>query len=186
MGPHFDSYANSGIPDIIGTNLELYCCEHEQRGQLLYLLPHLQLIDVGTDLEHRLGDLQTLTETILSKTGKMPPSHPDHPSTRRLTTLTRDSLRQEKQKSSLTAECVIHILCNTDLAYRLTDRGYNVTGLDYLGFPYGVSPRGQPMILNGFLGDEWENLSSSEGWGNWFESISETRILREIKTSHKT
>jgi len=30
MGPHFDSYANSGIPDIIGTNLELYCCESEQ------------------------------------------------------------------------------------------------------------------------------------------------------------
>jgi len=23
MGPHFDSYANSGIPDIIGTNLEV-------------------------------------------------------------------------------------------------------------------------------------------------------------------
>jgi len=176
---------------------------------------------VGTDLEHRLGDLQTLTQTILSKTGHRPPSHPDHPSTRRSTTLTRDSLRQEKQQLSLTPECVIHILCNTDLAYRLTDRGYNVTGLDYLGFPYGVSPRGQPMILHGFLGDEWENLNSSEGWGNWFESItgvckswhtvtqrrrsnpsyivicdylwgtrggltSETRILREIKTSHKT
>jgi len=57
MGPHFDSYANSGIPDIIGTNLELFCCENEQRCQLLYLLPHLQLIDVGTNMEHRLGDL---------------------------------------------------------------------------------------------------------------------------------
>ena len=80
MGPHFDSYANSGIPDIIGTNLELYCGDHEQRFQLLYLLPHLQLIDVGTDLEHRLGDLQTLTKTILSKTGNpfspRPPLHP--------------------------------------------------------------------------------------------------------------
>jgi len=64
MGPHFDSYANSGIPDIIGTNLELHCCENEQRCQLLYLLPHLQLIDVGTDLEHRLGDLHTLTKLI--------------------------------------------------------------------------------------------------------------------------
>ena len=176
MGPHFDSYANSGIPDIIGTNLELYCCEHEQRGQLLYLLPHLQLIDVGTDLEHRLGDLQTLTKTILSKTGKRPLSHPDHSTTRRLTTLTVDSLRQEKQQSGFTAECVIYILCNTDLAYRLTDRGYNVPDLDYLGFPYGMSPLGQPMTLNGFLGDVWENLNSSEGWGNWFESI--TRVCK--------
>jgi len=77
------------------------------------------------------------------------------------------------------------------------------------------------MTLQGFLGDVWDNLNSSEGWGNWFESItrvykswhkvtqrrrsnpsfiavcdylwgarggltSETRILREIKTSHNT
>jgi len=172
-------------------------------------------------MEHRLEDLQTLTKTILSKKGKRPPSHPDHPTTRRLTTLTIDSLRQEKQQSNFTAECVIHILCNTDLAYRLTDRGYNVPGLDYLGFPYGLSPLGQPMTLNGFLGDKWEYLDRTEGWGNWFESItrvckswhivtqrrrsnpsflavcdylwgarggltSETRILREIQTSHNT
>jgi len=172
-------------------------------------------------MEHRLGDLQTLTKTILSRTGKRPLSHPDHPTTHRLTNLTVDSLRHEKLQSGLTAECVIHILCNTDLAHRLTDQGYNVPGLDYLGFPYGVSPLGQPMTLHGFLRDVWGNLNSSEGWGNWFESItrvckswhkvtqrrrsnpsfiavcdylwgarggltSETRILKEIKASHKT
>ena len=159
MGSHFDSHANSGIPNIIGTKLVLYRPEHEQTVQLLHLLPHLQLTDVGTDLEHRWGDFQTLTTTILSKAGKRPPSHPDHPSTRRSTTLTSDSLRHEKHQSSLNTECVIHILCNTDLAYRLTDRGYNAPGLDYLGFPHGVSPSGQPMILHGFLGNEWEHLS---------------------------
>ena len=221
MGPHFDSYANSGIPDIIGTELEMFS-EIEQRSQLLYLLPHLQLIDVGTNMEHRLGDLQTLAKTILSKTGKRPRSHPDHPTTCRSPTLTTDSLRQGKQQSSFTAECVIHILCNTDLAYWLTDRGYKVPGLDHLGCPYGVSPLGQPMFLNGSpIGTEWEHLDSSERWGNWFESItrvckswhkvtqrrrsnpsfiavcdylcgarggltSETRLSREIKTSHKT
>ena len=164
MGPHFDSYANSGIPNIIGTNHELYCCENERSCQLLYLLPHLQRIDVGMGMEHRLGDLQTLSTTILSRTGKRPLSHPNHPTTRRSNKLTADSLRHEKQQSGLTAKCVIHILCNTDLAHRLTDQGYNAPGLDYLGFPYGMSPLGQPMTLPGFLGDVWENLNSSAGW----------------------
>jgi len=176
MGPHFDSYANSGIPDIIGTQLGRYRSEHEQRAQLLDLLPHLQLIDVGTDLEHRWGDLQTLTDTILSKVGQRPPSHPDHPSTRRSTALTRNSLGQEKHLASLTAECVIHILCNTDLAYRLTERGYKVPGLDYLGSPHGASPLGQPTMVYRFLGDKGEHLNRSEGWGNWFESI--TRVCK--------
>jgi len=93
MGPHFDNYANSGIPNFIGTNLEPYCWEDERRCQLLYLLPHLQLIDVGTAMEHRLEDLQTLTKTILSRTGRSPLSHPDHPTTHRLTKLTKDSLQ---------------------------------------------------------------------------------------------
>ena len=172
MGPHFDNYGNSGIPNIIGTDLEPYCCEDERRFQLLYLLPHLQLIDVGNAMEHRLGDPQTLNKAILSRTGRTPLSHPDHPTTHRLTKLTEDSLRHEKQHLGLTAECVIHILCNTDLAHRLTELGYNVPGLDYLGFPQGTSPLGQPMTLHGFLGDQWENLNSSEGWGNWFESIT--------------
>jgi len=222
MGPHFDNYGNSGISNIIGTDLEPYCWEDERRCQLLYLLPHLQLIDVGTAMEHRLGDLQTLTKAILSRTGRRPLSHPDHPTTHRLTKLTEDSLRHEKQQLGLTAECVIHILCNTDLANMLTEQGYKVSTLDYLGFPYGTSPMGQPMTLPGLLGDVWENLTCSEsGWGNWFESItrvcrswhkvtqrrrsnpsyiaacdylwgaqqwltSETRILKEIKASHKT
>jgi len=84
-------------------------------------------------MEHRLGDLQTLTKAILSRTGKSPLSHPDHSITHRSTKLTEDSLRHEKQQSGLTAECVIHILCNTDLAK--TEQGYKVSGLDYLGFP---------------------------------------------------
>ena len=64
MGPHFHSYANSGIPDIIGTELELFCGS-EQSTQLLYLLPHLQLIDVGTTMGHRLEDLQTVFKCTL-------------------------------------------------------------------------------------------------------------------------
>jgi len=119
MGPHFDSYANSGIPDIIDSCLdlhlredELHRRESEPRSQLLSLLPHLQLTDVGTAMEHRLGDLQTLTKTIGSRTGKRPLSHPDHPTTYRSTKLTADSLRQEKQRLGLTAESIIHILCN--------------------------------------------------------------------------
>jgi len=153
MGPHFDSYANSGIPYIIGPEFELYCCDDERRCQLLYLLPHLQIIDVGTAMEHRLGDLQTLTKAIMSRTGKRPPSHPDHPTTYRLTNLTEDSLQHEKQQCGLTAECVIHILCNTDLANMLTAQGYKASATDYLGFPSDTSPMGDPRFMPGILGD---------------------------------
>jgi len=58
MSPHFDSYANSGIPDIKGTEHQLYSWDKDDRKlQLLHLLPHLQLSDVGTCMEHRIGDL---------------------------------------------------------------------------------------------------------------------------------
>jgi len=222
MGPHFDSYANSGIPYIKGTEFELYCWDDERRCQLLLLLPYLQLIDVGTAMEPRLGDLQTLTKAILSRTGRRPLSHPDHPTTHRLTNLTEDSLQHEKQQFGLTVECVIHILCNTDLANMLTVQGYKASATDYLGFPSGTSPMGYPMFMPGFLGDIWGYLNRSElGWGNWFQIITRvckswhkvtqrrssnpsyiavcnyhrdvqdgetngTRILKEIKASHKT
>ena len=187
MGPHFDSYASSGIPDIIDPCIdlrlrqrELLRRESEQRNPLLSLLPHVQLTDVGNAMDHRLGDLQTLTKTIWSRTGKRPLSHPDHPTTHRSTKLTAYSLRQDKQRLCLTAESIIHILCNTDLAHRPIKRGNNAPSLDYLGFPQGTSPLGQPMTLHGSLGDQWENLNCSEGWGNWFESIT-----RVCKSWHK-
>ena len=111
MSSHFDSYANSGIPDIKGTEYQLHCSEDDRRCQLLDLLPHLQLIDVGTCMEHRIGDLQTLTTAILFSTGQRPLSHPNLCTTHRLTNLTEDSLQYEKRQFGLTAECVIHILC---------------------------------------------------------------------------
>jgi len=207
MSPHFDSYANSGIPDIKGTEYQLYRWDDDLRC----LLPHLQLIDVGTCMEHRIGDLQTLTKAILSRTGRRPLSHPDHSTTHRLTSLTEDSLQYEKRQFGLTAECVIHILCNTDLADMLTEQGYKASATDYLGNP-----------MTGSTGDIWKNLSSSESrWGNWFGIITQVckswhkvaqrrrsnpshitvchchgdvidgeingvRILKEIQTSHKT
>jgi len=72
MSPHFDSYANSGIPDIKGTEYQLHRWDDDRRCQLLHLLPHLQLIDVGMCMEHRIGDLQTLTTAIMLRTGKRP------------------------------------------------------------------------------------------------------------------
>jgi len=115
MSPYFDSYANSGIPDIKGTEYQLHRWDDERRCQLLHLLPHLQLIDMGTCIEHRIGDLQTLTTAIMLRTGKRPLSHPNHATIHRLTNLTEDLLQYEKRQFGLTAEYVIHILCNTDL-----------------------------------------------------------------------
>jgi len=82
MGPHFDSYANSGIPAIRGTKFELHRWEDRRRCQLLHLLQHLHLIDVGTCMEHRIGDLQTLTH--YAKHGEkfsFPPQPLHHPQT---------------------------------------------------------------------------------------------------------
>jgi len=58
MGPHFDSYANSGIPDIKGTEYQLYCGEEGEKGsELLHLLPHLHPSDVGINMTSRIDDL---------------------------------------------------------------------------------------------------------------------------------
>jgi len=85
MSSHFDSHANSGIPDIKGMEHQFYSWDKiDQRLQLLHLLPHLQLSDVESCMEHRIGDLQTLAKAIMNKTGRRPLSHPNHPTTQRL------------------------------------------------------------------------------------------------------
>jgi len=215
MSPLFDSYTNSGIPDIKGTEHQLYSWDKDDRRlQLLHLLPHLQLSDVGTCMEHRIGDLQTLITAILCRTGRRPLSHPNHSTTHRLTHLNENSLQHEKRQFNSTAECVIHILCKTDLPDILTERGYTASAPDWLGYPIGKP--GSTGV------DTWGNLNSSEsGWGNWFGIIAQVckswhkvaqrrrsnpshitihdwhrdiedwginggRILKEIKTSHTT
>ena len=58
MGPHFDSYANSGIPDIKGTEHQFYSGEEgDKRLELLHLLPHLHPSDVGINMTSRIDDL---------------------------------------------------------------------------------------------------------------------------------
>jgi len=70
MGPHFDSYANSGIPDIKGTEHQFYRGEEgEKRLELLHLLPHLHFSVVGTDVTSRIEDLQQLAKAIKNSTG---------------------------------------------------------------------------------------------------------------------
>jgi len=70
MSPHFDSHANSGIPCIKGMEHQFYSSRINARRyinqqlQLLHLLPHLQLSDVGTYMEHRIGDQQRERETV--------------------------------------------------------------------------------------------------------------------------
>ena len=114
-------------------------------------------------MEHRIGDLQTLTTAILFSTGQRALSHPNHSTTHRLTNLTEDSPQYEKQQFGLTAECVIHILCNTDLADMLTLQGYKASATDYLGNP-----------MTEGTGGIWGNLNSSEsGWGNLFGIITQ-------------
>jgi len=215
MSPHFDSYANSGIPDIRGTELHLYNWDEGDRNpQLLHLLPHLQLSDVETCMEHRIGDLQMLAKAIIDRTGRRPASHPNHSTTRRLTQLNAHSLQCKRRQFGITAEEVIHILCKTDLPDALTEEGYIASATDYLGYPIGN--------LRNTGVDTWGTLKRSESaWGNWFGIIGQVfkswhrvaqkrrsnpshitihdwygdlenwttyggRILREIKTSYKT
>jgi len=125
MSPHFDSYANSGIPDIKGTEHHFYSGdEGDKRLKLLHLLPHLHPRDVGINMTSRIDDLQTLAKAITDSTGQRPASHPYHSTTHRLTQLNANSLQQEKRQFGTTAENIIHILCKTELSDILTDRGY--------------------------------------------------------------
>ena len=68
MGPHFDSYANSGIPEITGTAHQPFSGRgKEKRPDLLHLLPHLRPNDVGSNALSRIRDLQQLATAILGK-----------------------------------------------------------------------------------------------------------------------
>ena len=65
MGPHFDSYANSGIPEITGTEYQPFSGRGEdKRPDLLHLLPHLRPNDVGLNALTRIRDLQQLATAI--------------------------------------------------------------------------------------------------------------------------
>jgi len=167
MSPHFDSYANSGIPDIKGTEHHFYSGdEGDKRLKLLHLLPHLHPSDVGIHMTSRIDDLQTLAKAITDSTGRRPASHPYHSTTHRLTQLNANSLQQERRQLGTTAKNIIHILCKTELSDILTDRGYTASATDYLGYLTEET---------GFTGvDTWGNLRRSEsGWGDWFGIIGQ-------------
>jgi len=167
MGPHFDSYANSGIPDIKGTEHQLYSGEgDEKRLELLHLLPHLHPSDVGTNTTSRIGDLQQLAKAIQNSTGRRPASHPNHSTTYRLSQLNANLLQQERRLLGTRAKNIIHILCKTELSDTLMDRGYTPSATDYLGYL---------TEKTGFTGvDKWGDLQRTEsGWGDWFGVIGQ-------------
>jgi len=131
-----------------------------QKLQLLHLLPHLQLSDVGICIEHRIGDLQTLAEAIMNRTGRRPLSHPNHSTTQRLTQLIDNSLQHERRQFGITADNVINILCKTD------PPDTTASATDYLGYPIG-NPGSNGV-------DTWGHLNRLEsGWGNWFGTIAQ-------------
>jgi len=147
MSPHFDCYANSEIPDIKGTEHHFYSWDEGDKNlQLLHILPHLQLSDVGIGMEHRRGDLQTLAKAITDSTGRRPASHPYHSTTHRLTQLNAKSLQHERRQFGTTAENIIHILCKTELPDILTERGYTASAIDYLGYPIGNPGNTGPVV----------------------------------------
>ena len=91
MSPHFDSHANSGIPSIKRLTHRFYSSRMNtdantidlQSLQLLHLLPHLQYNDVGTWMESRGRDLQTLARAIMNRTGRSLLSSSNHSTTQR-------------------------------------------------------------------------------------------------------
>jgi len=175
MSPHFfDSHANSGIPSIKGMEHQFYSSRirtqadkiDHQRLQLLHLLPHLQLSDVGTCMEHRMGDLQTLAKAIMNKTGRSPLSHPNLSTTQRLTQLAKISLQHERRQFGITAVNVLNILCKVDPPDTEMEGRQIASATDYLGYPIGKPG------CNGV--DTWGHLNRSEsGWGNWFGIIAQ-------------
>jgi len=174
MSPHFDSHANSGIPGIKGMEHQFDSSRirtqadkiDHQRLQLLHLLPHLQLSDVGTCMEHRIDNLQTLAKAIMNKTGRSPLSHPNHSTTQRLTKLAKNSLQHERRQFGITAVNVINILCKVDPPDTEMEGSLIASATDYLGYPIGKPE------CNGV--DTWGHLSRSEsGWGNWFGIIAQ-------------
>jgi len=168
MSPHFNSHANSGIPSMKGLTHRFYSSRMNtdantidlQSLQLLHLLPHLQYNDVGTWMESRGSDLQTLARAIMNKTGRSSLSSPNHSTTQRLFHLAEISLQQERCQFGITAAIVINILCKTDPpGTNEEDRLQAPPSTDYLRYPIG-----QPGC-NGI--DTWGHLNRSEtGWGN--------------------
>jgi hypothetical protein len=158
MGPHFDSYANSGIPEITGTAHQPFSGRgKEKRPDLLHLLPHLRPNDVGLNALTRIRDLQQLATAIQESTGRRPASHPNHSTTYRLSQLNAKLLQQERQLLGNRAKNIIHILCKTDLADTLLDRGYTPSAKDCLG--YGA----ETPVFTGE--DNWGVLRRTEsGW----------------------
>ena len=122
MGPHFDDYANSGIPEIQGTEYQLYGGRADKkRLELLHLLPHLHPSDGGTNTAGGTGDLQQLAKAILNSTGRRPAPHPNHSTTYRLSQLNATRLQQERRLLGTRAKNIIHILCKTELSDTLME-----------------------------------------------------------------
>ena len=163
MSPHFDSHANSGIPSIKRLTHRFYSSRINtaantidlQSLQLLHLLPHLQYNDVGTWMESRGSDLQTLARAIMNRTGRSPLCSPNHSTTQRLFHLAEIPLQQERRQIGITAD----ILYKTDpLDTNEEDRLQAPPSTDYLGYPIGQPGR------KGI--DTWGHLNRSEtGWG---------------------
>ena len=88
ISPHFDSHANSGIPlthQFYSSRMNTDADKIDlQLLQLLHLLPHLQHNDVGTWMESRECDLQTLVRAIMNRTGRSLLSSLNHSTTQRL------------------------------------------------------------------------------------------------------
>jgi len=150
MSPHFDSHANSGIPGTQGLTHRFYSGSIKtdadtidlQSLQLLHLLPHLQYNDVGTWMESRESDLQTLARAIMNRTGRSLRSTPHHSTTQRLILLAEIPLQQERRQFGITAATVINILCKTDPPdTNKVDRVQAALSTDYLGYPIGQPGR---------------------------------------------
>jgi hypothetical protein len=127
-------------------------------------------------MEHRIDDLQTLAKSIIDRTGRRPPSYPNHSTTQRLTQLNENSLQHERRRFGVIADNVINILCKTDPPVTEIERFRK----DYLGYPHGGSVSAIDYL--GYLiggtdssgVDTWGSLNRSEsGWGDWFGIIAQ-------------
>ena len=125
---------------------------------------------LGTGWQDRGRDLQALEAAILNRAGRRYISHPNHPTTQRLTQLDATALLQERRQLDITAANVINILCKTNPPGWTLSGGYVspwggreiAPSTDYLGHPLG----------NGV--NTWEHLNRSEtGWGNWFGIVAQ-------------
>jgi len=137
-------------------------------------------------MEHRIGDLQTLAKAIIDRTGRRPPSHPNHSTTQRLIQLNENSLQHERRQFGITADNFIHILCKTNPPDTEIEGRQRAAATDYSGYPIGESESSRV--------DTWGSLNRWElGWGNWFgiivqvcKSWHEAAQKRRRNPSHTT